>query len=219
MILPAHKKRRSGAPSPDVICGGTAPAASADGGGSASARIRTLPYGPAPPPTRRSAGKNVLIFADVPFKMRHAPLKQRKLPPYGSWLRLFAADACGQVGQKRRRRAARGEDQLVLCARHAHIKEPALLFRIRVCRAERRRIAVQKGAPFVSFPHKKRTGARDHIHPQKTQGSSAPFPHKRRTGARYVLPRTECARRPPENTPGAPVFLPQRAHTHAELRI
>ena len=196
-----------------------------------------LPYGPAPPPTRRSAGKNVLIFADVPFKMRHAPLKQRKLPPYGSWLRLFAADVCGQVGQKRRRRAARGEDQLVLCARHAHIKEPALLFRIRIRRAERRRIAVQKGAPpSLPSPHKKRTGARDHIHPQKTQGSSAHFPaqnaHGRKgphspaknAGLLCHLPRTKCARAqgmlfPVQNAQGAarnksarrPLCFPARA--------
>lgn len=105
--------------------------------------------------------------------MRHAPLKQRKLPPYGSWLRLFAADVCGQVGQKRRRRAARGEDQLVLCARHAHIKEPALLFRIRVRRAERRRIAVQKGAPFVSFPPTKSARAQGTLFPvQNAQGAA-----------------------------------------------
>lgn len=169
-----------------------------------------LPYGPAPPPTRRSAEKNVLIFADVPFKMRHAPLKQRKLPPYGSWLRLFAADVCGQVGQKRRRRAARGEDQLVLCARHAHIKEPALLFRIRVRRAERRRIAVQKGAPpSPPPPHKCARAQGTTFTPQKTQGSSATFPHKMRTGARYAVQNAQGAAR--NRSARRPLCFPARA--------
>ena len=169
--------------------------------------------------------------------MRHAPLKQRKLPPYGSWQRLFAADVCGQVGQKRRRRAARGEDQLVLCARHAHIKEPALLFRIRVRRDERRRIAVQKGAPpslpspptksaraqgttftrkkrrvpLLTSPHRMRTGARDHIHPQKTQGSSAPFPEQNAHG-RKVCPSPYRMRKAPRGISARrPLCFPARA--------
>lgn len=142
--------------------------------------------------------------------MRHAPLKQRKLPPYGSWLRLFAADVCGQVGQKRRRRAARGEDQLVLCARHAHIKEPALLFRIRVRRAERRRIAVQKGAPPSSPSRTKNTRAQGTTFTRKKR--RVPLltsPHRMRTGARYALPRTECARRRAEYPRGARFVFPQ----------
>ena len=126
--------------------------------------------------------------------MRHAPLKQRKLPPYGSWQRLFAADVCGQVGQKRRRRAARGEDQLVLCARHAHIKEPALLFRIR--RAERRRIAVQKGASLRLLPV------------QKTHGRKGPHSPAKNAGLLCHLPPTKCARAqgmlfPVQNAQGA----------------
>lgn len=143
--------------------------------------------------------------------MRHAPLKQRKLPPYGSWLRLFAADVCGQVGQKRRRRAARGEDQLVLCARHAHIKEPALLFRIRVRRDERRRIAVQKGAPFISSPPAQmRTGARDHIHPQKTQGSSATFPAQNAHGRKVCFSPYRMRKAPRGINPrGARFVFPQ----------
>ena len=142
--------------------------------------------------------------------MRHAPLKQRKLPPYGSWLRLFAADFCGQVGQKKRRRAARGEDQLVLCARHAHIKEPALLFRIRVRRAERRRIAVQKGAPPSSPSRTKNTRAQGTTFTRKKRRAPLPpSPHKMRTGARYALPRTECARRRAEYPRGARFVFPQ----------
>ena len=142
--------------------------------------------------------------------MRHAPLKQRKLPPYGSWLRLFAADVCGQVGQKRRRRAARGEDQLVLCARHAHIKEPALLFRIRIRRAERRRIAVQKGAPLRSLPRTKSARAQGTTFTRKKRKAPLPpSPNKMRTGARYALPRTECARRRAEYPRGARFVFPQ----------
>ena len=143
--------------------------------------------------------------------MRHAPLKQRKLPPYGSWLRLFAADVCGQVGQKRRRRAARGEDQLVLCARHAHIKEPALLFRIRVCRDERRRIAVQKGAPPSSPSRTKNTRAQGTTFTRKKRKAPMPpSPHKKRTGARYALPRTECVRRRAEWIRAAPALFSRK---------
>ena len=145
--------------------------------------------------------------------MRHAPLKQRKLPPYGSWLRLFAADVCGQVGQKRRRRAARGEDQLVLCARHAHIKEPALLLRIRVRRAERRRIAVQKGAPPSSPSRTKNTRAQGTTFtPQKTQGSSAPFPEQNAHGRKVCSSPYRMRKAPRGIDPRGARFVSPQGH-------
>lgn len=144
--------------------------------------------------------------------MRHAPLKQRKLPPYGPWLRLFAADVCGQVGQKRRRRAARGEDQLVLCARHAHIKEPALLFRIRVCRAERRRIAVQKGAPLRLLPVQKTHGRKGPHSPAKNARLLCPLPPQKAHGRKVCSSPHKMRKAPRGIDPRGARFVSPQGH-------